>query len=160
MRSQSIQSRACDLSASVMPSDDSWPKASLPAARRRSPVCYKTHTSGLFSLVQTSRMAQHTFYTSLLVFFIARQNVPTMTPLQLFPSTLKTPSILCPDLILRKDYCKINNQLLTPAFFLLRLDQTQIQSILVMTFYGNTFRATMAAKVCSSFIVAGPLDTS
>jgi hypothetical protein len=27
-------------------------------------------------------------------------------------------------------------------------------------FYGNTFRATMAAKVCSSFIIAGPLGTS
>jgi hypothetical protein len=81
-RSQSIPSRACDPSASVMPSDDSWPRASLPAARRRSPVCSKTHTPGLFTLEQTSRMGQHTCFTSLLVFFIARQNVLTMmTPL-------------------------------------------------------------------------------
>jgi hypothetical protein len=30
----------------------------------------------------------------------------------------------------------------------------------VMTFYGNTFRATMAAKVCSHFIITGPLGIS
>ncbi len=38
------------------------------------------HTPGLFSLAQTSRMGQHACFTPLLVFFIARQNVLTITP--------------------------------------------------------------------------------
>jgi hypothetical protein len=59
---------------------------------------------------------------------------------------------------LRNIFCNINK--LTPAPSLLWLEQTQNESILDMTFYESTFRATMAAKSISNFIITEPLCTS
>ncbi len=67
--------------------------------------------------------------------------------------------MLCPKLVLLSlSFSKTSQQLLTPVSLRLRLDQIQLQQILYMTSFGNTFRATIYACVSSNFTITGPSD--